>query len=253
MRWNYDPSCTSKCMDIRRRQKNTITVFGLHVSMVGYQGTVLPILIAVWVMGYIERYLRKVVLNVLDILVTPFLTLMITTFFSLFVIGPAGRFIGDSISFGLQSLYNGAGIFAGIILDGLYSTIVITGVHHSFHAIEAGLLANPQIGKKFLLPIWSMANVEQGGAALAVYFKTKNKKIKSIAIPASVSCLLGITESAIFGVNLRFVKPFIAATIGGALGGAYMVFTKVSMTAVGVTGIPGAAIVKQGMDIDKLK
>ncbi len=232
--------------------KNTITVLGLHVSMVGYQGTVLPILIAVWVMSYIEKALRKIVPNVLDILVTPFLTLMITAFFSLFVIGPIGRFIGDGISFGLQALYNGAGIFAGIILGGFYSTIVITGVHHSFHAVEAGLLANPQIGKNFLLPIWSMANVAQGGAALAVYFKTKNKKIKSIAIPASVSCLLGITEPAIFGVNLRFVKPFIAAAIGGALGGAYIVFAKVSMTAVGVTGIPGTAIVKQGFIVNYL-
>ncbi|WPC44483.1 sucrose-specific PTS transporter subunit IIBC [Clostridium sp. JS66] len=232
--------------------KNSITVFGLHLSMVGYQGTVLPILIAVWVMGYIERSLRKVIPNVLDILVTPFLTLMITAFFSMFIIGPAGRLIGDGISLGFQSLYNGAGFFAGIILGGLYSTIVITGVHHSFHAIEAGLLANPHIGKNCLLPIWSMANVAQGGAALAVYFRTKNKKIKSIAVPASISCLLGITEPAIFGVNLRFGKPFIAAAAGGAIGGAYMAFTKVAMTAVGVTGIPGTAIVKQGSIINYL-
>jgi PTS system beta-glucosides-specific IIC component/PTS system sucrose-specific IIC component len=232
--------------------KNTITVFGLHVSMVGYQGTVLPILIAVWVMGYIERGLRKVVPNVLDIIVTPFLTLMISAFFSLLIIGPLGRLLGDGISFGLQGLYNSAGVFAGIIFGGLYSIIVITGMHHSFHAIEAGLLANPHIGKNFLLPIWSMANVAQGGAALAVYFKSKNNKIKSIAVPAAVSCLLGITEPAIFGVNLRFMKPFIAAAIGGALGGGYVVLTKVAMTAVGVTGIPGIAIVKQGSVINYL-
>lgn len=226
--------------------KNTITVFGLNVSMVGYQGTVLPILIAVWVMGYIERGLRRIVPNVLDIIVTPFLTLMSTAFISLLVIGPVGRIIGDGISFGLQALYNGAGVFAGIIFGGLYSTIVITGMHHSFHAIEAGLLSNPAIGKNFLLPILSMANVAQGGAALAVYLKTKNKKLKSIAAPAALSCLLGITEAAIFGVNLRLMKPFIAAAIGGALGGGYIVLTKVAMTAVGVTGIPGIAIVKQG-------
>jgi PTS system beta-glucosides-specific IIC component/PTS system sucrose-specific IIC component len=226
--------------------KNTIAVFGLNVSMVGYQGTVLPILIAVWVMSYVERGLRKVVPNVLDIIVTPFLTLMSTAFISLLVIGPVGRIIGDGISFGLQGLYNGAGVFAGIIFGGLYSTIVITGMHHSFHAIEAGLLSNPAIGKNFLLPIWSMANVAQGGAAIAVYLKTKNKKLKSIAGPAALSCLLGITEAAIFGVNLRLVKPFIAAAIGGALGGGYIVLTKVAMSAVGVTGIPGIAIVKQG-------
>lgn len=232
--------------------KNTITVFGLNVSMVGYQGTVLPILIAVWVMGYIERGLRKVVPNVLDIIVTPFLTLMSTAFISLLVIGPVGRIIGDGISFGLQGLYNGAGAFAGIIFGGLYSTIVITGMHHSFHAIEAGLLSNPAIGKNFLLPIWAMANVAQGGAAIAVYLKTKNNKLKLIAAPAALSCLLGITEAAIFGVNLRLMRPFIAAAIGGALGGGYVVLTKVAMTAVGVTGIPGIAIVKQGSMVNYL-
>lgn len=156
--------------------KNSINVWSLNVSMVGYQGTVLPILIAVWVMGYIERGLRKVVPNVLDIIITPFVTLMVSAFFLLLVIGPVGRLIGDCISFGLQALYNTAGVLAGIVFGGLYSTIVITGMHHSFHAIVAGLLSNPQIGKNFLLPIWSMANVAQGGATLAVYFKTKNSK-----------------------------------------------------------------------------
>jgi len=223
----------------------TINVFGMNIDMVGYQGTVLPILIAVWVMGYIERGLRKVIPNVLDIILTPFLTLMITSVVSLTVIGPMGRLLGDGISFGLQYLYTTTGIFAGLVFGGIYSTIVITGIHHSFHAVEAGLLSNPAIGKNFLLPIWSMANVAQGGAAVAVYFKTRNEKLKLIAIPAAASCLLGITEAAIFGVNLRLIRPFIAAAIGGAIGGAYVVFTKVAMTAVGVTGIPGIAIVQQ--------
>jgi PTS system beta-glucosides-specific IIC component/PTS system sucrose-specific IIC component len=224
---------------------NNISVFGLNVGMVGYQGTVLPILIAVWVMGYIERAIRKIVPDILDIIVTPFLTLMVTAIIALLVIGPAGRMLGDGISFGLQGLYNTAGPVAGVVFGGLYSLIVITGVHHSFHAIEAGLLTNPEIGVNFLLPIWAMANIAQGGAALAVYFKTKSKKLKSIAAPASLSCMLGITEAAIFGVNLKLVRPFIAAAIGGAIGGGFVVLMKVSMTAVGVTGIPGLAIVKQ--------
>ncbi|AAK78403.1 PTS system beta-glucosides-specific IIC component/PTS system sucrose-specific IIC component [Clostridium acetobutylicum] len=226
--------------------KHTINIFGLNIGMVGYQGTVLPILISVWVMSYIEKGLRKIVPEALDILLTPFLTLMITGFFAMVVIGPGGRFVGDEISLGLQTLYNTTGFFSGVLFGGLYSLIVITGIHHSFHAIEAGLLANPAIHKNFLLPIWSMANVAQGGAALAVYFKTRDKKMKSIAAPASFSCLLGITEPAIFGVNLRYTKPFIAGALGGAIGGGYIVFTKVAMTAVGVTGIPGIAIVKQG-------
>jgi PTS system sucrose-specific IIC component len=101
--------------------------------------------------------------------------------------------------------------------------IVITGIHHSFHAIEAGLLGNPSIGVNFLLPIWAMANVAQGGACLAVWFKTKDAKIKAITLPSAFSAMLGITEAAIFGINLRFVKPFIAALIGGAVGGAWVV------------------------------
>jgi PTS system beta-glucosides-specific IIC component/PTS system sucrose-specific IIC component len=230
----------------------TITVFGMQVDMIGYQGTVLPILIAVWIMGYIERGLRKIVPNILDIIVTPFLTLMISGFISLLIIGPFGRLLGDGISVGLNLIYESAGALAGLIFGGLYSTIVITGIHHSFHAIEAGLLANKEIGRNFLLPIWSMANVAQGGAAFAVFFKTRNKKLKAVSLPAATSCLLGITEAAIFGVNLRLVKPFIAAAIGGALGGAYMVLTDVAMTAVGVTGIPGTAIVESGSMVNYL-
>ncbi len=232
--------------------KNSVSVLGLHIGMVGYQGTVLPILIAVWVMGYIERKLRKIVPDFLDILVTPFITLMITAFFAMIVIGPFGRFVGDGISFGLQNLYNVAGPVAGFLFGGLYSLIVITGMHHSFHAIEAGLISNPAIHKNFLLPIWSMANVAQGGAAFAVYFMTKDKKIKAIAAPASFSCLLGITEPAIFGVNLRFIKPFIAGALGGAIGGAYVVFTKVAMNGIGVSGIPGTAIVQPAAIINYL-
>lgn len=228
----------------------TISIFGLHLGMVGYQGTVLPILISVWFMGYLERNLRKIVPNALDILLTPFLTLMISGFFAMMIIGPIGRFLGDELSFGLQALYNVAGPVAGFVFGGLYPFIVITGIHHSFQAVEAGLLANPAIHKNFLLPIWSMSNVAQGGAAIAVYFITRDKKVKSIAPTASLSCLLGITEPAIFGVNLKYTKPFIAGAIGGAFGGAYVVFMKVAMNGIGVSGIPGLAIVREGFIIN---
>ncbi len=224
--------------------EKTIELFGMKIGMVGYQGTVLPILVAVWFMGYVERVLRKVVPNALDIIVTPFLTILTTGFVSLMAIGPVMRLLGDGISIGLQAIYDTTGILAGLIFGGLYSTIVITGVHHSFHAIEAGLLS--KVGINSFLPIWAMANTAQGGAALAVYFKTSKTKMKAIALPAATSCLLGITEAAIFGVNLRLVKPFIAAAIGGALGGAYVVFTKVGMTALGLTALPGISIVESG-------
>lgn len=216
----------------------------LTVAKLGYQGTVLPILIAVWVMSHIEKNIRKIVPNVLDIILTPFLTVLITGFISLFIIGPAGRALGNGISSTLGAVIGGGGAIAGLLFGGLYSSIVITGVHHSFHAFEAEMIKN--LGGNYLLPIWAMANVSQGGAAIGAFFKTKNEKIKAIALPAALSCLLGITEAAIFGVNLRLVRPFIGAAIGGALGGAYVVITKVYMTGVGVTGIPGTAIVANG-------
>ncbi|HDL7647350.1 TPA: PTS sucrose transporter subunit IIBC [Yersinia enterocolitica] len=223
---------------------HTMNFFGMEVAMIGYQGTVFPVLLAVWFMSILEKRLRKIIPDALDLILTPFLTVIITGFVALLFIGPAGRVLGDGISLVLSTLITHAGWLAGLLFGGLYSVIVITGIHHSFHAIEAGLLGNPNIGVNFLLPIWSMANVAQGGACLAVYFKTRDAKIKAIVIPSAFSAMLGITEAAIFGINLRFIKPFLAALAGGALGGAWVVANHVNMTAVGLTGLPGIAIVQ---------
>jgi PTS system sucrose-specific IIC component len=230
----------------------TMDFFGMDVAMIGYQGTVFPVLLAVWFMSLLEKRLRKIIPDALDLILTPFLTVIITGFVALLFIGPAGRALGDGISFVLSTLIDQAGWLAGLVFGGTYSAIVITGIHHSFHAIEAGLLGNPKIGVNFLLPIWSMANVAQGGACLAVYFKTRDVKIKAIAVPSALSALLGITEAAIFGINLRFMKPFLAALAGGALGGAWVVANHVGMTAVGLTGIPGIAIVQANSVISYL-
>lgn len=229
---------------------NTMNFFGLEVAMIGYQGTVFPVLLAVWFMSVLEKQLRKVVPNVLDLIITPFLTVIISGFVALLVIGPVGRLLGDGISLILSTLITQAGWIAGLIFGGLYSVIVITGIHHSFHAVEAGLLGNPNIGVNFLLPIWAMANIAQGGACIAVWFKTNDAKIKAITIPSGFSAMLGITEAAIFGINLRYGKPFIAALIGGAAGGAWVVGSHVYMTAVGLTAIPGIAIVQTGSIIN---
>ena len=219
----------------------TMSVFGLiDMPLKGYQGTVLPILFVIFLMSIIERNVRKIVPNMLDILLTPLITVILTGFLALVVIGPFANWIGDGISVFLQYSLNNFGIFAGLLFGGLYSAIVISGIHHSFHAIELGLIATT--GVNTLLPIWAVANFAQGGAALAVYFKTKNNKMKAIALPAAISCTMGITEAAIFGVNLRYRKPFIGAAIGGAAAGAYVVATKVQMTAVGVTALPAIAI-----------
>lgn len=214
---------------------------GFDIAMVGYQGTVVPILLATYVMSKVERGLRKVVPHAVSLLVVPFVTVILTGFITILAIGPLGNLIGDGITKVLNFVYHHGGALAGLIFGGLYSMIVITGVHHSFHAIEANLLA--KLGVNYLLPIWSMANVAQGGAGLAVFVKSKRTKTKEIALPAALSAFLGITEPVIFGVNLKYRKPFIAAAIGGALGGAYVVFTNVVANAYGLTGIPMIAIV----------
>ena len=222
--------------------ENTIDLLGMNFAMVGYQGTVLPVLMVVWAMGYIERAVRRVVPDSLDLLITPLITVLFTGLIALLLIGPVGRLLGDGLSYGLQSLYDSVGFIAGVVFGGLYSTIVISGIHHSFHAIEAGLLANPDIAINFLLPIWAMANVSQGGAAMGVFLRTRDEKLKALALPASLTCLLGITEPAIFGVNLRLIRPFIGAAIGGAISGGFVVMMKVGFTGIGLTGIPALAI-----------
>ena len=219
----------------------TMKVFGIiDMPLVGYQGTVLPILLVIFIMSYIEKGTRKIVPELLDILLTPLITVLLTGFLALAVVGPTANIIGVGISTFLTFAINKLGIIAGLLFGGAYSSIVITGIHHSFHAVELGLLADTGINT--LLPIWSMANIAQGGACFAAFLLTKNKKMKAVALPSAISTLFGITEAAIFGVNLRYKTPFIGAAIGGAIGGAYVVAMKVGMTAVGVTGIPGIAI-----------
>ncbi len=219
----------------------TLEVLGfIDMPLLGYQGTVLPILAVVYIMSFVEKTTRKIVPNLLDILLTPLITVLVTGFLALAVVGPFTNMIGQGISTFLAFALGNFGIFAGALFGGTYSSIVITGIHHSFHAIELGLISDT--GVNSLLPIWSMANVAQGGAALAVYFKSRNAKTKSIALPSAISCFFGITEAAIFGVNLKYGRPFIGAAVGGAVGGAYAVLTNVGMTAVGVTGIPAITI-----------
>ncbi|MCP6680830.1 sucrose-specific PTS transporter subunit IIBC [Bacillus nakamurai] len=215
-------------------------LFGFNIALLGYQGTVIPVLLAVYIMSKVEKGTRKAVPHALDLLVTPFVTVIVTGFITFIAIGPLGRAIGSGITVSLTYVYDHAGIAAGLIFGGLYPLIVLTGVHHSFHAIEAGLIAD--LGRNYILPIWSMANVAQGAAGLAIFFLTKKAKTKEIALPAAFSAFLGVTEPVIFGVNLRYRKPFIAGMIGGALGGAYVVVTGVAANAYGLTGIPMIAI-----------
>ncbi len=215
--------------------------FGVwNISNVGYQGHVIPVILSVWLMSAIEKRLHKKVPEVLDLFVTPLVSVLVAGFFSLTLIGPVFAQIETWVLNGAQLLIAipfGIGAF---IVGGLYAPTVVAGVHHMYNAIEMMMLADN--GMNTWMPIATAANVAQGAAALAVALKTKNKKTKAMALPASLSAFLGITEPAIFGVNVRFMRPFIAGCIGGAFGGALASIMKVYATANGVTGLFGFLI-----------
>ena len=215
--------------------------FGLwNIQNVGYQGHVIPVILSVWLMSAIEKRLHKKVPEMLDLFVTPLVSVLVAGFFSMTLIGPVFAQIESWVLSGAQALIAipfGIGAF---IMGGVYAPTVVAGVHHMYNAIEMMMLADNDMNT--WMPIATAANVAQGAAALAVALKTKNKKTKAMALPASLSAFLGITEPAIFGVNVRFMRPFIAGMIGGACGGALASIMHVYATANGVTGIFGLLI-----------
>ncbi|WP_368917420.1 sucrose-specific PTS transporter subunit IIBC [Staphylococcus haemolyticus] len=216
-------------------------LFGLHINQVGYQGQVLPMLVAAYILATIEKWLRKVIPTVLDNLLTPLLSILVTAFLTFLFVGPLTRQLGYWLSDGLTWLYEFGGAIGGFIFGLFYAPIVITGMHHSFIAVETTLIADQaKTGGSFIFPIATMSNVAQGGAALAAFIIIKNnKKLKGVASAAGVSALLGITEPAMFGVNLKLRYPFIGAIIGSAIGSAYISFFKVKAIALGTAGLPG--------------
>ena len=219
-------------------QKTQEVFFGLwRVDMVGYQGHVIPVIIAVFVLSIIEKRLHKIVPPMFDLFVTPLVSVFVTGYLTLAAIGPVFVFIENGLLNGIQSLLTLPFGIGSFIMGGTYATTVVSGIHHMYTVIDIGQLA--QYGLTFWLPLASAANVAQGGAAFAVALKSKNKKMKSVALPSALSACMGITEPAIFGVNLRLGKPFIAASIGGACGALYASLVHLGATGTGVTGIFG--------------
>ena len=201
----------------------------------GYQGHVIPVIIAVFIMCKVEKWLHKHVPEMIDLFVTPLTTVFVTAFLTLWIVGPIFSTLETYVLAGAKVLVRnpiGAGIMGAI-----YPATVVMGLHHMYNVIEAGMLA--ESGLNTWMPIASAANFAQFGACLAVGLKVKNQKTKSVAIPSSLSAALGITEPAIFGVNMRFFKPFVAGMIGGAAGSLVAAILGFGATAYGVTGIPG--------------
>ena len=219
-------------------QQTQSVFFGLYdIDMVGYQGHVIPVVIAVWVLSVIEKKLHKIVPEVLDLFVTPLVSVFVTGYLTLSIIGPVFVWAENAILGGIQWLLTLPLGIGSLIMGGLYAPTVVTGIHQMYTAIDIGQIA--QYGVTYWLPLASAANVAQGAAALAVALKSRDKKIKSLALPSSLSAFMGITEPAIFGVNLRFFKPFIAGCIGGGCGALYASLVHLGAKGTGVTGIFG--------------
>lgn len=214
------------------------------IPVVGYQGSVIPAFIAGILGAKLERAIRKRVPESLDLITTPFLTLLVMITVSLLVVGPIFHSVETGIlSVATKVLAWPLGI-SGFIIGGLNQLIVITGVHHVFNMLEIQLLAEFKNNPYNAIITCSVA--AQGGAALAVGLKTKSKKLKALALPSSFSAFLGITEPAIFGVNLRYGKPFVMALIGGAVGGFCASILGLKATGMAVTVIPGTLLYLNG-------
>ncbi len=216
-------------------------LLGFPIRQVGYQGHVIPVVIAVWLMCRIEKWLHQHVPEMIDLFVTPLCTVLLTAFLTLGLIGPvfstAESYVLDLAGW-IITVGHGIG---AMIMGALYPLTVVCGIHHMYNVIEAGMLS-AEGGLNIWMPIASAANFAQGAACLAVGLKARNVKTKSVAIPSSMSAALGITEPAIFGVNLRFTKPLACGMAGGAVGALLGSMFHIGATSYGVTGIPGFLI-----------
>ncbi|MGG6797810.1 UNVERIFIED_CONTAM: PTS beta-glucoside transporter subunit IIBCA [Streptococcus canis] len=221
----------------------SLTFFGF-VPVVGYQGTVLPAFFVGLVGAKLEKWLHKKVPEALDLLVTPFLTFAIMSTLGLFVIGPIFHSLENLVLAGTQAVLRLPLGIAGLIVGGIQQLIVVTGIHHIFNFLEAQLIANT--GKDPFNAYLTAATAAQAGATLAVAVKTKSMKLKGLAFPSTLSALLGITEPAIFGVNLRYPKVFVSGLIGGALGGWVAGLFGIAGTGFGITVLPGTLLYLNG-------
>ena len=236
-------------------------LFFFNVQQVGYQGHVIPVILAVLLMCTVEKWLHKHVPEMIDLFVTPLCTVLITAFVTFTIIGPIFSVFESWVLVGAEKLITIGYGFGAAVMGAIYPLTVVMGLHHMYNVIEAGMISNT--GVNFWMPIASAANFAQFGACLAVALKVKNQKTKSVALPSSLSASLGITEPAIFGINFRFMKPFVCGMVGGAVGSLFASWmhgtnaagevVKFGATTYGVTGIPGIPAVNNvGMYIVEL-
>lgn len=219
------------------QQGDPVAFIGLPVSPVSYSSSVIPILLAVWLMSYVERAIDRVMPGMLKTMFVPLFTLLIVAPIMLIAIGPLGIFAGNYLSTGVVWLVENMGLLAGLILGGTLSLIIITGMHYVLIPIVINNIS--KMGFDPLKIIFYVANLGQAGAAFGVFLRSRNKKVKSLALSTSLTAAMGITEPAMYGINIRFKRPFAAALIGGACGGAFAMFFGVKTYAFALSGLPG--------------
>lgn len=225
--------------DVGSGAAEPLTFFGF-IPVAGYQGSVLPAFATGVLAAKFEKFLRKHVPDSIDLIVTPFLTLLVGILLAMFALGPILHTVENGVLFvveGLLTLPMGIG---GLIYGSFGQLLGIFGIHHILNFLEISMLA--QDGWNYLNPIGTCGNVAQAGAVLAVAIKAASAKTKQIAYPSCLSALLGITEPAVFGVNLRFVKPFVMSMIGGGVGGFLASLFGLRATGMSITGIPGTLL-----------
>ena len=197
-----------------------VTLFGIGITKANYVSSVVPIIIAVFVLAYVEKFVKKIMPDVLKIIMVPTLSLLIMVPATLMIFGPIGIYIGNAVNWAYHYIMNLSPILLGAFVGGIWCVLVIFGAHRAI--IPIGINDVAKTGRQNLLAFAGAANFSQAGAALGVFLKTKNKNLKTVAASATVTALFGITEPAIYGANLRLKKPMVYAVISGALGGALM-------------------------------
>ncbi len=227
----------------------TWQLFFFKVQQVGYQGHVIPVILAVLLMSTVEKWLHKHVPEMIDLFVTPLCTVLLTAFVTFTIIGPIFSVLENYVLAGAKWLASSK--LGAAVMGAIYPWTVVMGLHHMYNVIEAGMIA--QTGLNTWMPIASAANFAQFGACLAVALKVKNQRTKSVALPSSLSASLGITEPAIFGINFRFMKPFLCGMAGGAVGAFFGAIFGLGAPVYGVTGIPAIpAVNKTGLYLVEL-
>lgn len=216
-------------------EKSAVTLFGLHVTKANYVSTVIPIILAIFMLAYVQRFLEKVIPEVLKIIMVPTLSLLLMIPATLLLFGPIGIYLGDGVNWLYYYIMNFSPILLGGFIGGIWCVLVIFGAHRGL--VPIGINDVARTGRQNLLAFAGAANFSQAGAAFGVFVRTKNKGLKAVAASATVTALFGITEPAIYGANLRLKKPMIYAVASGAAGGALM----------GWGGSYGTAFANQGL------